>query len=69
MRLVVAPTVIGDGRRLFDQPGETAGLELTNYEATPGGLLLLEYQTVGSAPAGAYEGVAALVRPAGRNRT
>ncbi|MGZ0147577.1 dihydrofolate reductase family protein [Kribbella sp. WER1] len=61
IRLVVAPTVIGDGRRLFEQPGETAGLKLTKHEATPGGLLLLEYEAVGSAPIGEYEGVTALV--------
>ncbi|WP_427895976.1 dihydrofolate reductase family protein [Kribbella sp. GL6] len=61
VRLVVAPTVIGDGRRLFDGPGEAAGLRLAKHEATPSGLLLLEYETVGVAPVGEYEGVSALV--------
>ncbi|WP_371400714.1 dihydrofolate reductase family protein [Kribbella sp. NBC_00662] len=61
VRLVVAPTVIGAGRRLFDQPGETAGLKLTKYDATPSGLLLLEYETVGVARVGEYEGVSAFV--------
>ena len=59
VRLVVAPTVIGAGRRLFDHPGDTAGLRLTGHEATPSGLLLLEYETVGVAPTAQYEGVTA----------
>jgi dihydrofolate reductase len=57
VRLVVAPTVIGAGRRLFDHPGGTAGLRLTGHDATPSGLLLLEYETVGTAPIGEYAGV------------
>ncbi|RZU22175.1 dihydrofolate reductase [Kribbella rubisoli] len=61
VRLVVAPTVIGAGRRLFEQPGETAGLKLTKHEATPSGLMLLEYETAGVAAMGEYEGVSAFV--------
>jgi dihydrofolate reductase len=61
VRLVVAPTVIGAGRRLFEQSGETAGLKLTKYEATPSGLMLLEYETAGVAAMGEYEGVNAFV--------
>ncbi|HZX03296.1 hypothetical protein [Kribbella sp.] len=60
VRLVVAPTVVGAGRRLLT-PGEAAGLRLTRHEATPSGLLLLEYETVGAAPVGEYEGVSAFV--------
>ncbi|NIK61233.1 dihydrofolate reductase family protein [Kribbella shirazensis] len=59
VRLVVAPTVLGGGRRLFEQPGDAAGLRLTSQEATPTGLLLLEYETAGAAPLAEYEGVAA----------
>ncbi|TDX03479.1 dihydrofolate reductase family protein [Kribbella sp. VKM Ac-2566] len=59
MRLVVAPTVLGRGRRLFEQPGDAAGLRLKAQEATPSGLLLLEYETVGAAPVAEYEGVTA----------
>jgi len=59
VRLVVAPTVIGAGRRLFEQPGDAAGLRLHAQEATPSGLLLLEYETVGVAPTAQYEGVTA----------
>lgn len=61
VQLVVAPTVVGAGRRLFDGSGETAGLRLTQHEATPGGLLLLEYEAVGAAPVGEYDGVASLI--------
>ncbi|GIG68307.1 dihydrofolate reductase family protein [Phytomonospora endophytica] len=59
VRLVVAPTVIGAGRRLFE-PGEPAGLRLTGQESTPKGLLLLEYEAVGAAAVGAYGGVSAI---------
>jgi dihydrofolate reductase len=59
VRLAVAPTVLGAGRRLFEHPGDAAGLRLTSQDATPSGLLLLEYETVGAAPLAEYEGVAA----------
>ncbi len=61
VRLVVAPTLIGAGRRLFEHSEGTAGLKLTKHEATPSGLLLLEYEAQGVAPTAAYEGVTAFV--------
>jgi dihydrofolate reductase len=61
VRLVVAPTVLGAGRRLLDQPGTPVGLRLANCEVTPGGLLLLEYECTGTAPVGEYEGVTAFL--------
>ncbi|GAA1704581.1 dihydrofolate reductase family protein [Kribbella yunnanensis] len=61
VRLVVAPTVIGAGRRLFEHSDGTAGLKLVKHESTPGGLMLLEYETVGAAPVAEYEGVTAFV--------
>ena len=61
LRLVVAPTVVGSGRRLFDHPGAPVGLGLARHEVTPNGLLLLEYERAGAAPVGRYEGVAAFV--------
>ncbi|MGW5194290.1 dihydrofolate reductase family protein [Kribbella sp. NPDC004138] len=61
VRLAVAPTVLGAGRRLFEQPGDAAGLRLQQQEATPSGLLLLEYEAVGAAPVAEYEGVTAYV--------
>ena len=62
LRLVVAPTVIGSGRRLFEHPSASAGLRLVHHEATPNGLLLLGYERVGAAPVAEYEGVTAHVR-------
>jgi dihydrofolate reductase len=61
LRLVVAPTVTGSGRRLLDHPGASVGLRLLRHEVTAKGLLLLEYEHVGTAPVAEYEGVTALV--------
>jgi dihydrofolate reductase len=61
LRLVVAPTVLRTGRRLLTGPGATSGLRLVHHEATPNGLLLLEYETTGQARQGVYEGVTAFV--------
>jgi dihydrofolate reductase len=57
LRLVVAPTVIGSGRRLLTHPGESVGLRLVRHEVTAKGLLLLEYDAVGDAPRGEYGGL------------
>jgi len=59
LRLVVAPTIIGAGRRLLPHPSEGVGLRLVRQDATPSGLLLLEYETAGAAPVADYQGVAA----------
>jgi dihydrofolate reductase len=61
LRLAVAPTVAGSGRRLLDHPVVPAGLRLVRHEATATGLLLLEYEGAGAAPVAEYEGVTALV--------
>ena len=61
LRLVVAPAVLRTGRRLLAGPGASSGLRLVHHEATPTGLLLLEYETTGQAPRGEYEGVTAFV--------
>ncbi|THV41982.1 dihydrofolate reductase family protein [Glycomyces buryatensis] len=60
LRLAVAPTVIGSGRRLIDHPSAPVGLRLVDSEATGSGLLLLQYEPVGTAPVGEYQGVADL---------
>ncbi|GAA3211831.1 dihydrofolate reductase family protein [Dactylosporangium siamense] len=54
LRLVVAPVVVGSGRRLLTHPAESAGMRLTHHDVTPKGLLLLEYETTGAAPVGTY---------------
>jgi dihydrofolate reductase len=61
LRLVVAPTVIGSGRRLLDHPSASVGLRLVHHEVTTNGLLLLEYEHVGAAPSAEYEGVTSFV--------
>jgi dihydrofolate reductase len=59
LRLVVAPAVLRTGRRLLTGAGITCGLHLLHHEATPNGLLLLEYEVTGQARRGEYEGVTA----------
>ncbi|QNE17758.1 dihydrofolate reductase family protein [Kribbella qitaiheensis] len=61
VRLVVAPTVIGSGRRLVDHPSGPVGLRLVDHEATPSGLLLLHYEAAGAAQVAEYQGVTAFV--------
>ncbi|MFG1819663.1 dihydrofolate reductase family protein [Kribbella sp. NPDC049174] len=61
LRLVVAPTVVGSGRRLMEHPSEAIGLRLVEQEVTPSGLLVLEYQAAGVVPVAEYEGVSAFV--------
>lgn len=61
LRLVVAPTVAGSGRRLLDHPSAPVGLRLVRHEVTATGLLLLQYEAAGAAPVAEYEGVAAFV--------
>ncbi len=40
LRLVIAPVVVGAGRRLFPDGGTPAGLRLTHNESTPSGLAI-----------------------------
>ncbi|MEW2143372.1 dihydrofolate reductase family protein [Micromonospora vinacea] len=61
LRLVVAPTMVGAGRRLLEQPSASVGFRLVHHEATAKGLLLLEYEHVGTAPVAEYEGVTAFI--------
>src|SRR4051794_27966342 len=59
LRLVVAPTIIGAGRRLLTHPSDSVGLRLAHQETTSTGLLLLEDATTGAAPGADYQGVPA----------
>ncbi|GAA4881705.1 dihydrofolate reductase family protein [Saccharopolyspora cebuensis] len=59
LRLAVAPTVLRTGRRLLTGAGGASGLRLVRHDATPNGLLLLEYAAAGQAPRAHYEGVTA----------
>lgn len=60
LRLVVAPVIIGQGRRLLPHPSKDTGLRLVDHESTPTGLLVLEYDATGAAPLADYNGSPAL---------
>jgi len=55
LRLVVAPVVVGAGRRLFDRSEHPIGLSLTASTSTPGGLALLTYVAAADADFGTYD--------------
>lgn len=57
IRLVIAPVVVGTGRRLFPDGGAPAGLRLLSSRTTPGGLALHTYQVTGSPGHATYTGV------------
>jgi dihydrofolate reductase len=57
IRLVVAPVIVGHGRRLFPDGGTPAGLRLTKSDATPGGLALQVYEWVGLPDYATYSGL------------
>ena len=61
LRLVIAPTVVGDGRRLLTHPGDDVGRRRVPQDVTPSGRLLAEYEASGQAPFADYTGVAVLV--------
>jgi dihydrofolate reductase len=54
LRLVIAPVVVGTGRRLFPEGGAPAGLRLLRNETTPGGLAVHVYESAGSPKYGTY---------------
>jgi hypothetical protein len=54
LRLVIAPVVVGRGRRLFPDGGAPAGLRLLRNETTPGGLAAHVYQSAGPPKYGTY---------------
>ncbi|WP_370326479.1 dihydrofolate reductase family protein [Euzebya sp.] len=54
LRLVCAPVVVGDGRRLFERSDHATGLRLLDLAATPGGLAVQTYAVDGPATTGSY---------------
>jgi dihydrofolate reductase len=60
LRLVVAPVIVGQGRRLFPDGGAPAGLRLLSSETTPGGLALQVYEWVGLPEHATYAGVSGI---------
>jgi dihydrofolate reductase len=57
IRLVVTPTVLGQGRRLFPDDGPALGMRVAENTTTPGGLTILVLEATGPAVIGSYEGV------------
>ncbi|MFC9682782.1 dihydrofolate reductase family protein [Streptomyces sp. NPDC056948] len=56
LRLVIAPVVVGRGRRLFPDGGAPAGLRLTDHRTTPGGLSVHVFESTGVPEFGTYGG-------------
>jgi dihydrofolate reductase len=54
LRLVIAPVVVGQGRRLFPDGGAPAGLRLVSHQTTPGGLSVHIFETTGLPEFGTY---------------
>jgi dihydrofolate reductase len=60
IRLVISPTVLGQGRRLFPEEGPALGMRVTEHTTTPGGLTILVLEATGPAAFATYEGVASV---------
>ena len=60
LRLVIAPVIVGNGRRLFPDGGAPAGLQLVGSESTPGGLTIQTYAYTGQPDYATYTGVSAI---------
>ena len=54
LRLVVAPVVLGTGRRFFRDGATPTGLALSGSQTTPSGLTLQTYQVTGQPRFGVY---------------
>jgi dihydrofolate reductase len=62
IRLVVTPTVVGQGRRLFPTEGPATGLRVTSARTTPGGLTILVLQATTTPEFATYEGAGSVDR-------
>ncbi|TDE58916.1 dihydrofolate reductase [Nonomuraea mesophila] len=54
LRLVIAPVVVGQGRRLFPDGGTPSGLRLLEHRTTPGGLSVHTFASAGRPGFGTY---------------
>lgn len=54
LRLVIAPVVVGQGRRLFPDGGAPAGLRPVSHRTTPGGLSVHVFESAGRPEFGTY---------------
>ena len=57
IRLVIRPTILGQGRRLFADDGPALGMRVADTTTTPGGLTILILESAGPAAFATYEGV------------
>jgi dihydrofolate reductase len=55
IRLVIAPVVVGSGRRLFVDGGAPAGLRLVSSRVTTGGLTIQTLEYLGAPEYGTYD--------------
>jgi len=62
LRLVITPTVVGQGRRLFPADGPAIGMRLVSHTTTPGGLTILVLEHTGAPRFASYEGVSSVGR-------
>lgn len=60
VRLVITPTVLGQGRRLFPAAGPALGMRVVEHSVTPGGLTILVLEATGPAAFAVYEGVGSI---------
>ena len=60
VRLVIAPTVLGQGRRLFPDAGPALGMRVQEHTTTPGGLTILVLEATGPAAFATYQGVSSV---------
>ena len=56
LRLVITPTVVGQGRRLFPAEGPAVGMRVTDNRTTPGGLTILVLETTDTTEFATYAG-------------
>ncbi|GIH09436.1 deaminase reductase [Rhizocola hellebori] len=62
VRMVITPTVLGQGRRLFPDHGPAIGMRVTGHSTTPGGLTILILEATSAPQFATYEGVGAVPR-------
>ncbi|WP_406369059.1 dihydrofolate reductase family protein [Streptomyces sp. NBC_00647] len=55
VRLMIAPVVVGGGRRLFPESGAATGLRLLSSETTPNGVTAQVYEPTGLPRYGTYD--------------
>ena len=60
LRLVISPTVLGQGRRLFRDDGPALGMRVVDHATTPGGLTILVLEATGPAAFATYAGVSSI---------